>query len=139
MGFARRVVRKTVRKGTPRPVRQAMHPVRTARYAVTPRPVRQASRVVYTITNPLGAAENKLIGAALNAGAGHRRPASRAVGLSLPAGASANGTGMRAAEAVASQDRIAALMAVQRQPFTPAQRPIIPHPDPVDPLPMEPH
>jgi hypothetical protein len=57
MGFARRVVRKSVRKATPRPVRKAMHPARTARRAVTPRPVRQASRAVYTVTNPLGAAE----------------------------------------------------------------------------------
>ena len=137
MGFARRVVRKTVRKATPRPVRQAMHPARTIKYAVTPRPVRQASRAVYTITNPLGAAENKLIGAALNAGGGHRRSASPAARLNLPAGTSASGTGLRAAEAVVSQDQIAALMAVQRQRFTPVQRPVIPVPGPVDALALE--
>jgi hypothetical protein len=73
MGFARRVVRKTVRKATPRPVRKAMHPVRTAKNAVTPRPVRQVSRAAYTVRHPVGAAENKLIGAALNAGNGRRR------------------------------------------------------------------
>jgi DNA segregation ATPase FtsK/SpoIIIE, S-DNA-T family len=73
MGLGRRLVRKTVRKATPRPVRKAMHPVRTARYAVSPRPVRQASRVVYTVRNPVGAAENKIIGAALEAGSGPRR------------------------------------------------------------------
>ncbi len=67
---ARRCVRR--RRGR---CARAMHPVRAAKYAVTPRLVRQASRVVYTITNPLGAAENELIGAALNAGGGHCRPA----------------------------------------------------------------
>lgn len=72
MGFARRAVRKSVRKATPRPIRQAMHPARTVKYAVTPRPVRQVSRAAYTIRNPLGAAENKLIGAALNGGTSRR-------------------------------------------------------------------
>ena len=38
MGFARRAARKSLRRATPRPVRQAMHPARTARNAVTPRP-----------------------------------------------------------------------------------------------------
>ena len=73
MGFARRVVRKSLRKATPRPVRKAMHPARTVKNAVTPRPVRQVSRAAYTVRNPAGAAENKLIGAALNAGTGRRR------------------------------------------------------------------
>jgi hypothetical protein len=73
MGFARRVVRKSIRRATPRPVRQAMHPARTVRYAVTPRPVKQVSRAAYTVRHPVGAAENKVIGAALNAGTGHRR------------------------------------------------------------------
>jgi hypothetical protein len=40
--------------------------------AVTPRPVKQLSRAVYTVTNPLGAVENKLIGAALNGGKSRR-------------------------------------------------------------------
>jgi chromate transport protein ChrA len=65
MGFARRVVRKSVRRATPRPVRQAMHPARTARNAVTPRPVEQASRAVYSARHPVEAAENAVIGAAL--------------------------------------------------------------------------
>lgn len=71
MGFARRVVRKSARKATPRPVRQAMHPARTVKNAVTPRPVKQVSRAAYTGRHPVGAAENKVIGAALNGG--HRR------------------------------------------------------------------
>lgn len=68
MGIGRRVVRKTVRKVTPRPVRQAMHPARTVKNAVTPRPVKQVSRAAYTVRHPVGAAENKVIGAALNGG-----------------------------------------------------------------------
>jgi hypothetical protein len=65
MGFARRVVRKSVRRATPRSVRRAMHPARTVKNAVTPRPVKQVSRAAYTVRHPVGAAENKVIGAAL--------------------------------------------------------------------------
>jgi hypothetical protein len=70
MGFARRVVRKSVRRATPRPVRQAMHPARTVRNAVTPQPVKQVSRAAYTVRHPVGSAENKVIGAALYPGTG---------------------------------------------------------------------
>jgi hypothetical protein len=80
MGLGRRIVRKTVRKATPRPVRQAMHPARAVKNAVTPRPVRQVSRAAHAVRNPVGAAENKIIGAALNAGRGRRR---RGSGLGL--------------------------------------------------------
>jgi hypothetical protein len=73
MGFARRVVRKSVRRATPRPVRQAVHPARTVRNTLTPRPVKQVSRAAYTVRHPVGAAENKLIGAALNGGRRRRR------------------------------------------------------------------
>lgn len=138
MGLGRRVVRKTVRRATPRPVRRAMHPVRTVRYAATPRPVRQVSRAVYTITNPLGAAENKLIDAALNAGSNHRPSAGSAgTGGSRQAGRTVSGTGVRAAEAVASHDRLSALMAVGRERFVPVQRPVVADPKPVDPAPLE--
>lgn len=50
-----------------------MHPARTVKNAVTPRPVRQVSRAAYTVRHPVGAAENKIIGAALNAGSSRRR------------------------------------------------------------------
>jgi hypothetical protein len=74
MGFARRVVRrsvrravrKSVRRATPRPVRRAMHPAQTARKAVTPRPVKQATRAGYTVRHPVGAAENRVVGAAMH-------------------------------------------------------------------------
>lgn len=65
MGLGRRMVRKSVRRVTPRPVRRAMHPARTVRNAVTPRPVKQVSRAAYTVRHPVGAAENKAIGAVL--------------------------------------------------------------------------
>jgi Ftsk gamma domain len=65
MGFARRAVRKSVRRATPRPVRKAMHPARTVRNAVTPHPVKQVSRVAYTVRHPVGATRNAVIGAAL--------------------------------------------------------------------------
>jgi hypothetical protein len=65
VGLGRRIVRKSVRRATPRPVRKAMHPARTARNAITPRPVKQVSRAAYTVRHPVGAAENKAIGAVL--------------------------------------------------------------------------
>jgi hypothetical protein len=136
MGFARRVVRKSVRKATPRSVRRAMHPVRTAKYAVTPRAVRQISRGVYTVTNPLGAAENALIGAALNGG--RRRSTASRGGRSRATTYSGGATvsELRAAEGAASHDDLADLMAVHRTRFAPAQRPVLEPPDPVDPQPF---
>jgi hypothetical protein len=73
MGFARRVVRKSVRRATPRPVRQVMHPARTVRNAMTPRPVKQVTRTAYTVRHPVGAGENKLINAVLYPPRTHRR------------------------------------------------------------------
>lgn len=132
MGFARRLVRKSVRAATPRPLRGAMHPVRQMRYAVTPRPVRQVSRALYTVTNPLGAAENALIGAVLNPRTG-RSSSRRSAGSSsrvngLPTRQVVSGSGIRAEEAAASVDRVEALMAVQRERFQPAVRPLVRHP-----------
>jgi len=73
MGFGRRLVRKSVRRVTPRPVRKAMHPARTVKNAVTPRPVKQVSRAAYTVRHPVGATENKVIGTALYGGRARRR------------------------------------------------------------------
>jgi len=133
MGFARRAVRKSVRKATPRSVQRATHPVRTLKNAATPRSVRQVSRAVYTITNPLGAAENKFIGAALAGGSSRR--SSGGPSLNYGAVGRVSGGGVRAAEAVASHDSLARLMAVQHERFAPAHPPIISDPDPVDPDP----
>jgi hypothetical protein len=136
-------MRKTVRRATPRSVRRAMHPVRTAKRAVTPRPIRQVNRAVYTITNPLGAAENKLIGAAL--GSGRRRrgsgrtrtTAARRAQPSRTTNTTVSGTGARAAEGAASHRQLAGLMAVQRERFAPAQRLVVPDPPSVDARPFE--
>ncbi len=78
MGFARKMVRrsarravrrtvtkpvrKAVRTATPRPVRQAMHPVYTARNAVTPRPVKQAGYAVHATRHPFFAAWDAIFG-----------------------------------------------------------------------------
>jgi hypothetical protein len=70
--FGRRVLRKSVRKATPGPVREAMYPGRAVKNTVTPRPVKQASRAVYALGHPVGAAQNKLIDSALNACMGRR-------------------------------------------------------------------
>ena len=76
MGFGRRLVRRTARKAvrrtvrksvrtvTPRPMRKAAHPVRTARFTATPRPVRQVTRAAWTVQHPVRAAESEIIAAA---------------------------------------------------------------------------
>ena len=69
MGAGRRLVRKTARKAarrtvrtvTPRPVRKAVHPVRTARIAATPRPVRQVTRATWALQHPVRAARSEII------------------------------------------------------------------------------
>ena len=143
MGFARRVVRKSVRKATPRSVRKAMHPVRTAKNAVSPRSVKQVRRGIYTVRNPLGAAENALIGSVLNAGSGRRRSSGsggRSSAASLPValpGGVFVGTGVRAGEARRSADQLASLMAVQRDRFAPAVRPQVSDPIPPDRVAMQ--
>ena len=109
-----------------------MHPVRTVKYAVTPKPVRKASRAIYTVTNPLGAVENALIGAALNGG--HRRQRSGKKRVSTARATSTMRTAppappsqsqLRAAEGTDSSARIGELMAVQRERFAPTVRPVI--------------
>ncbi len=77
MGFGRRLVRRTVRKAvrrtarrtvrqvTPRPVRKAVHPVRTARVAATPRPARQVTRAAWVAKHPVHAVESEAISAVL--------------------------------------------------------------------------
>lgn len=77
MGFARRVVGKSVRKVTPRPVRKAMSPVGTLKGAVTPKPVKKLTRGVYNVTNPVAATQNTAINAALYPGTRRRRGAQR--------------------------------------------------------------
>jgi Ftsk gamma domain len=115
MGFARRAVRKTVRKATPCPVRQAMHPARTVKNAVMPRPVKQVSRAAYTVRNPVGTAENKVIGAALN-GSRSRRSKRRGGLLGFLFGVRAQNAGR--------------LPGGQDEPRTPDARPVPPQPVP---------
>ena len=139
MGFARRIVRKSVRKATPRTVRKAMHPVRTATNAITPRPIKKASRAIYTVTNPLGAAENALIGAALYPGRGSRRsrsPAGSRSVASRPFAAGPSPTETRRAEGLASQDALSNLMTMQREKFAVSSHPQIGPPALLDPTPF---
>jgi len=137
VGLGRRIVRKSVRKATPRSVRRAMHPARTVKNAVTPRPVKQLSRTKYVVTNPVGAAENKVIGAALGNGS-KRRTARRPATGPRPstAGGQAVGTGARATEAAALLAQLGQLMGVGHQQFAEAGRPVIPEPSNVDPKPF---
>lgn len=138
MGFARRIVRKSVRKATPRSVRRAMHPVGTLKSAVTPRPIKQLSRGLYTVSNPLGAAENALIGAVLYPGGRRRRSSS---GRSRPSVGSVawsgpvSPVGMRAQEAADVNDELMALFAAERERFAPSARLLVPRPQPINPAP----
>ena len=137
MGFARRMarrtvrktVRKTVRAATPRPVRKAVHPARTARRAVTPQPVRQVGHAVYVGTHPVSATGSALT----RSGRGNRRRRSASRGRGTAGGT----PGILAVEAVASRDQLAELMAIARQQFAPADRPVIPAPTPVSPVQFE--
>ena len=120
-----------------------MHPVRTTKNAVTPRSIKKLSRAGYTIGHPVGAAQNALIGSVLNAGSRPRSSGSRGrpqptTTTSAPhAGDVFVGAGVRAGEALASADRLASLMAVQRDRFAPAALPQVPNPVEPDRLAMQ--
>lgn len=143
MGFAKRIVRKSVRKATPRSVRKVMNPVATMKSAVTPRPVKQLTRGIYTVTNPLGAVENALIDSVLNAGGGRRRSSgaspsrassgSRSPGTRAPSPAAQ----VKLQQAVHAHDALTSLMAAGRERFQPVTRPVLPAPSPTDPAPLE--
>lgn len=89
MGFATRVVRKSVRKVTPRPVRKVMNPVGTLKSAVTPKPVKKLTRGVYNVTNPVAATQNTAINAVLYPGTKRRRGARRSRPTAATLGGSA--------------------------------------------------
>lgn len=76
------LMKKAVRRATPRPVRKAKavvrHPVGTATRAATPRSVRNAKRTVFNATHPINTAENKIVRAAVP----RKPPRSRASGNS---------------------------------------------------------
>ncbi len=59
------LMRKAVRRATPRPVRKAkrvvFHPARTAVHAATPRSVRKVKRTAFNVTHPVNTAENALL------------------------------------------------------------------------------
>jgi hypothetical protein len=103
-----------------------MHPVRTVKNKATPRPIRQMSRGIYTVTNPLGAAESAII-----FGSGRRKakptrsrqPASRQ---------SATVPGVRPEEAYSVHDELSKLLAVQRERFAPIAKPLADPPAPID-------
>jgi hypothetical protein len=132
MGIGRRIARKAVRKTVGRSVWRATHPVGTMRSAMTPRLLRKASRAIYTVTNPLGAAQNYALNKAFYPNGGRasitgQRPTGNNHGYR-----SASGGGVRAEEAAASHSYTSELMAVQREKFQKVTRPIIPPPAPVD-------
>jgi hypothetical protein len=62
------LMKKAVRRATPRPVRKAKavvkHPVGTAINAATPRSVRKAKRRAFKIAHPINTAENAMLNAA---------------------------------------------------------------------------
>lgn len=144
MGIAKRIVRKSVRKATPRSVRKVMHPVGTAKSAITPRPVKKLTRGIYTVTNPLGASENALIDAVLNPGAGRSRPSSSSSRSRASNDSRASGTRAPSPAAQAklqrafdAHDALSSLMAAGRERFQPATRPVLLASSPTDPVPLE--
>jgi hypothetical protein len=97
MHLVRKVVRKSVRKVTPRPIRQVnrvvRHPVLTTYQTVAPRPLQSAERSVYNITHPVNAIENKAVNTVIG-------PPIRWTGVAAPAAAAALAPAAIAAEAV---------------------------------------
>jgi hypothetical protein len=135
MGLGRRMLHKSVRRVTPRPLRGVTHPVRKLEHKVTPRPIRRITRAGNTITHPLGALENKAIGTVLGAGGGRRRRTG-SQRRSAPAGASDGQRASRtdrAAEAADSQQQLNRLLTSGRQRFPAACQPVLIAPRPVDP------
>jgi hypothetical protein len=122
-----------VRRATPRSVRRVMHPVRTTKNAVTPRPIKQASRALYTVTNPIGAAENALIGAALYSGrSGRRGSNSRGSTTVRYVSNGPTATERRYAEGAAAHNALERLMGVGREKFVPLARPVVAAPRRLD-------
>jgi hypothetical protein len=80
------MMKKAVRRATPRPVRKAKavvrHPVGTATRAATPRSVRNAKRTAFNAIHPINTAENRIVRAAMSRKAPPQRR-SRASGGNL--------------------------------------------------------
>lgn len=92
----------------------------------------QGKSWIYTVTNPLGAAQNYALNKAFYPnGTRGSQTRSRAIGNALGV-QTASGGGVRAEEAAASHEYIHELMAVQREKFRDAVPPVIPFPAPVD-------
>jgi hypothetical protein len=126
VGLMRKMARRSVRRVTPRPVRQVnrvvRHPVRTSVRAVTPRPIRQAQRSVFNVTHPVNTAENAL----LNSLSGSRGRATRSASPSAPSRPSTP----------ASQPSRSASPSAPSRPSTPPSQPVVQRQMelPVDPL-----
>lgn len=88
------LLRKAVRRATPRPVRQVKrvvtHPVRTSVRAVTPRPIRNVQRSVFNATHPVNTLENALLNSLTGTPRRHRASRGRA---SMPASSYYRSTG----------------------------------------------
>jgi hypothetical protein len=71
------LVKKAVRRATPRPVRKAQrvvrHPARSIVRAATPRAVREVQRTAFNVTHPVNTAENALLGAVPSRSSERRR------------------------------------------------------------------
>jgi hypothetical protein len=68
------LLRKAARRATPRSVRKATHPIRTAKRAATPKVVKRARRAAFVVTNPFEAIEGAFEDALLDALQPRRRP-----------------------------------------------------------------
>ncbi len=85
------LLRKAVRRATPRPVKQVKravtHPVRATVRAATPKPIRRAERQIFNVTHPVNTLENAVINTVMPRGKRRTKPRS---------GSSARSSGGRA-------------------------------------------
>lgn len=139
------LLRKAVRRATPRPVRKAKrvvrHPARTAVRAATPRPIRNAQRTVFNVAHPVNAAENALIN---RVAAGSRAPSRRrSAGSSRSPGAAYRGGSHAGGYSAASAERAQIGVSIEQietevfsthlLPVRASQRPVAPALTDVDP------
>ena len=126
------LLRKAVRRATPRPVKQVKrvvkHPVRTTVRAATPKPIRRAERQLFNVTHPVNALENAVIdtvmprgkprskssnGSSARPGGGRTSAPSTAVQPQLrPASTRVPSTGQRSVQA--AQERAGIAQSVQQ-------------------------
>jgi hypothetical protein len=117
----------------PRPVRKAMHPVRTTRRAITPRPIKKLTRGAFVVAHPFEAIEGGLENMVVDA----LRPRRPKVGTAARSATSSRSyeARLRVYEDSATENAVFGhVLSLFREPLAKATAPTVPPPVPVDRL-----